>query len=273
MMYFLKVFFLVFTFGMSIIFSAIKQLEASNEIYAPSGKSYCPTDRIDIGFVLLPDPLQVSSLLSYRDMVLERLSGISPKKEESTRKPINVPVEMPHISLGHYALLAEELPMLREIINKVAFEFSALTEPMSEVLHATEYNLSFECKNLREAVNPVIVDLYLNLRDKFFNEIVTKQPTIRGLHLKYVCKDKPTEFELLEKYYQNWNTPEYNRICPHFTLVYSHVGRENIISTLSKIKTPPSLSEIRLTHLGLIAIDLNGNPLPDGLIHAVPLKQ
>jgi hypothetical protein len=234
-------------------------------MYSIPSKNYLSTDRIDFGFVLLPDLAQVNELLAFRDGVREKLLSL--------RSSANVPVTLPHISVGHYALLAAEIPTLKMLLDKVVVEFSEIIEEMRAHLHVSKYNISLECVNLRDRTNPQIVKMYKCLRKTFLEDVITKQPTIRAYHHKLIFKDQPMELELIDNFYQNWNTPELNKIRPHLTLIYSHAGKELVSSAIDEITVPASLKTIKFSYLGVVAIDLNGNPLSDGLIHIAALMQ
>ncbi|MBY0281374.1 MAG: hypothetical protein K2W94_04365 [Alphaproteobacteria bacterium] len=224
------------------------------------------TERIDFGFVLLADPLQEKALEILCNTILEKMPCYDCEEEQSVR------VRKLHLSVGHYAILRAEVEELKTITQEIAKQFSALDVPMKENISISKHHITLECLGLHEHTNPKIVEMYKRLRSLYLQRIITKQPTTQAYYQKFLHKDNNSELALIETCYQNWGTPEDNRIRPHFTLVYNYAGEKNKVEeALKDIATPHNLRSLRLTRLGVAALDLFGNPLQDGLFYEVPL--
>lgn len=244
-------------------------------MYKIDSHAYSPLDRIDFSFILLPNLEHHNLLILLRNALsqhLEQIEASSQPELNSQDSFHNIPVTLPHVSIGHYALLAEELNTLKNILENRSQEFSKFSEEMRTTLHISHYNVSIEAVNIRERTNKNIIKLYKTLRADFLNLIMTKQPTLRAYYHKIIYQDNPAELELINKFYQNWNTPEENRIRPHFTLIYNHKGKDLIESNLHTIPVPKELNFISFDHLGIVSIDSKGNPLKNGLICVTPLS-
>ncbi|MDP2058359.1 MAG: hypothetical protein Q8J97_01370, partial [Flavobacteriaceae bacterium] len=247
----------------------------SASAYVPSFR-FKPTDRVEFGFVLLPDPSKLNDLTNLAEETLSNLSevpSLKEKEEDIIRDGYNlVLTRLPHVSIGQYAALGIELDALKSIVDEVSDAIPVITEPMKADLSVTNENIFFDVENINASTNPVIVGLYKKFRDLYMTRIRSKQP-IRQAYLQMVNnKNNPEELAFIQKHYQNWGTPEGDRIRPHFTLVYNYSGnKDDTQARLSMSKIPESLNVVRFTHIGLVAIDFWGNPLPEGLIYVVPL--
>lgn len=221
-------------------------------------------DHIDFAFVLLPSPEQTQQLLALRDSLIKKIQILN------SNTSYHIPVTLPHLSIGHYAIQPDEVSALKDLLSHIALQYAFIKEEMESHLHVSDYNISLETLNTRAQTNPKIIDLYKTLRSEYFRKIKTKQPTRRACVHFDKFKNQPEELELLELYYQNWNLPEGGRMRPHFTLLYNHSGKEAVSNCLVDIPVPQSLRNVDLTHLGIVSIDLMGNTLPNGLIHVIP---
>lgn len=99
-------------------------------------------------------------------------------------------------------------------------QISHIQETMKTSLSVLENHIFYDVENCFERVNPEIVKVYLRLRAQYFEHIQTKFPIAQALMFKKEQPKKTEETNLINQYYQNWGTPEGNRIRPHFTLLY-----------------------------------------------------
>ncbi len=123
---------------------------------------YRDTDRIEFGFVLLPDESQLDQLRKMRDQIMTHFGDVPSESSHPTYGDyINKPVTIPHVSIGQYGLLESELPKLIKIVEEVALVTQKLTEPMARELSFTDENVFFDCAHIRKHTNPIITETYL----------------------------------------------------------------------------------------------------------------
>lgn len=221
-----------------------------------------PMERIEFGFVLLPDESTLRVVQGLANTVSIAVKGL-------TSLPLNPDwgnysnevVRVPHVSVGQYGYLGKEYSTLKEIVTQVAGNFSPLEEPLSEALYATDENIFLDFRNINGKTNPKIIDLYRDLRHEFMTKMATKFPIAQALKARLENKDKPEELSLIDEHFQNWGTPEEDRIRPHFTLVYNYSAMaSNVSDAIKDISVPPSLKTITFNSLGIAQIDTWGNP-------------
>lgn len=229
---------------------------------------------IEFGFVLLADEQQTAEVKALADSAFQKILVLPQLSNDATSfSKHSSSVTHPHVSIGQYALKKSELPKLKEIIKKVAVNLKTITESMASTLTVTKENIFFDVSNQKVAVNPVIKKLYLNLRSAYMRKIKSKQFIRQALQAEKDNQDKPEELTLLKNCYQNWGTPEKNRINLHFTLVYNYKGNKSEVEDKVKlIEIPKTLKQIKFTRLAILAIDYWGNPLPNDILYSVPLR-
>ncbi len=248
-------------------------------MFSATTRSFEPLERIEFGFVLLPedDVLQELKYLS------ERITSLLDSLEWRSNLPalwgtyINKSVIIPHISIGQYGVLGCEIESLKEIAQGACEQISQIKGAMKDELSVLENHIFFDLKNCFERVNPEIVRIYSILRTRYFEQIRTNFPIAQALMLKKEQQNKKEEVNLINQFYQNWGIPEGNRIRPHFTLLYHppYNGDEtrNILENdcilVHKIK---KLNSTLLTRIGIMQIDPFGNPVEDGLLCVYPLN-
>lgn len=236
-----------------------------------------PTDRIEFGFVLLPDKSQMTQLIKLRDQIATHFA----KAPLNPANPIhgtyiNKPTTLPHVSVGQYGLLAMEIQKLIDITKEVAARTPILKESMAPALSITVENIFFDTANTREETNPIIVDLYRKLREKYMERIYFKLMITQALIAKLENKNNLEELTLIKKYYQNWGIPEGNRIRPHFTMIYNYtISKEQLETAFAAdVALKDMLQKLRtitFTRLAIVQIDFWGNPLENGIIAEFPL--
>jgi hypothetical protein len=132
---------------------------------------------------------------------------------------------------------------------------------MANSLSVTTENVFLDFQCVKENTNPIIIEMYVELRSQFMARMATKFPIAQALLQQFENKDNPDELALIEKFYQNWGIPEQHRIRPHFTLLYNYAASEaDVRSALSGINLPPSLATMTFHKLGVVQIDTWGNP-------------
>ncbi len=99
----------------------------------------------------------------------------------------------------------------------------------------------------------------------FFKNIQTKFPIKQAYLHKQKNSADLLELDLIDRFYQNWMIPEYNRMRPHFTLQYLPVFPKDLIDLQlrdnPKIQTILNiLQNIVIDKIGIIEIDTFGNP-------------
>lgn len=247
--------------------SNISVLRASETINEGDGIRQTMPVNVEFAFVLLPDEGVSKEIKELAGETLSCVRERIPAGERSNE------VTIPHLSLGQYAILSSDWENLKIIPGVLAQQYSSFYEEMKRCLSIVENNIFFETANLKENTNPTIIQLYKDLREQFFKYIITKHATRQARLQLERHADNPQEVKLIEECYQNWGTPEGNRIRPHFTLVYRYEGSQaNVEDALEIIRIPNSLQRIDFTHLGIMEIDFWGNPVPGGYVYKAPLK-
>lgn len=219
-------------------------------------------ERVEFAFVLLPEP---STLKEIHNVAQEIAKTLAPLSQQSQNliwgEDCNKVVRMPHVSVGQYGLLGLELPTLSHLVSEVAQQFTPVTEEILPKPSVTKENIFMDFLNIREKTNQTIIDLYIKLRERYMAEIQTRFPITQALLERFSNKEDHKELKLLDQGYQNWGTPEDNRIRPHFTLFYNHTASEmDCKKALENFTFPNTLSNITFTKLGIMQIDLWGNP-------------
>lgn len=220
------------------------------------------TERIEFAFVLLPD----QSVLEDIQKLAHTVAGALATLEKRPSNPVwesyyDKVVDLPHVSIGQYGFLGREYASLADIISQTAQKFKPFTEPVLRELSVTEENIFLDFQGTRESTNPIIKDMYIELRTQFMDKMATKFPITQALLERLDNKDNSEELRLIDECYQNWGTPEKNRIRPHFTLFYNYAAsKEAAKKALVNIPLPSALENITLTRIGIVQIDTWGNP-------------
>jgi hypothetical protein len=173
-------------------------------------------------------------------------------------------------------MLGTELDILKSITRDVSIITPVITQLMRDRLSILDDYIFFDSTECFEKVNTHISTAYQRLREIYFKQIKTLFPIAQALLAKQRCANDPNECELIDRCFQNWGTPEENRMRPHFTLHYHppyvNESMHNILDENQSIKMQlASLSTITLTHLGVVQIDPFGNPVVNGLLCSYPL--
>ena len=237
-----------------------------------------PFERIEFAFVLLPSNTELQHVLSLAQTVHyilhdAELSNDIPCEWGSYH---NQALRMPHLSIGQYGILGTELDILKSIVHDISAVTPVITQSMNDTLSILDDYIFFDSTECFEKVNTHISTAYQRLRALYFKQIQTRFPIAQALLAKQRCANDPLECELIERCFQNWGTPEENRMRPHFTLHYhSRYVNESMHTILDENKSIKmqlaSLSTITLTHLGIVRIDTFGNPVANGLLCSYPL--
>jgi hypothetical protein len=190
----------------------------------------------------------------------------------------NQAVRIPHMSVGQYGFLHHEFKNLCTIVSAIAGQTKPITETMARELSIIPGYIFFDTEQSGKNVNPKIKDIYIKLRERFINEIVTKFIVSGVLFSKKMFVDNPAEMNLIEQHFQNWGIPEGDRMRPHFTMNYlpSYENETMLDALRSNQKLAnqiEALSTITLTRLAIVHIDTFGNPLQDGLLFMCQLQK
>lgn len=237
-----------------------------------------PFDRVEFAFVLLPSNTELNHLLSLAQTVHYVVQDAVLRNDipHEWGSYLNSALRMPHLSIGQYGILGNELDVLKKSVRDVSLVTPVITQSMKETLTILDDYIFFDSTECFENVNDYIRATYLALRERYFERVRTQFPITQALLAKQRFANDPLECELIERYFQNWGTPEENRMRPHFTLLYHPpYGKESmhkILDENNSIKMQlASLSTITLTHLGVVQIDPFGNPVANGLLCSYPL--
>lgn len=165
-----------------------------------------------------------------------------------------------------------EFEALKAIVDTIASDYSVVEEPMNPHLTVTAENIFWDASGVREHTNPLLKEMYIRFRTHYFASIRTKHPITQALYEKYLNVGDAHEMEFLEKYYQNWGTPEDNRIRPHYTLVYNYGPSRDVVETLIKAINVSHLEDgtVTFNKMALVEIDFWGRP--KRILYEVPLK-
>lgn len=238
-----------------------------------------PYDRIEFGFVFLCHSDQMHALKNFSTLIHDELRSLRIKGDipKIWGSYVNKPLMYPHLSVGQYGMLSVEIPVLMEMVEDIASHTSVTNLDMKESLSVLEDYIFFDAKNCFKDVDNRIKDTYIKLRSHFFSLIKTRFPITQAYLSKIQYQDNNDELELINRHFQNWMIPENNRMRPHFTMYYhprfmiSDIkkklsGNLEINNYLKKLKT------ISLTHLGVIKIDIFGNPVKSKPLFMFNLK-
>lgn len=232
------------------------------------------TKRIEFAFALLPHQDQMDTIQKLA-ATAQSVVEAEPKQQDILsimRHYQRQIVRIPHVSIGQYAMLGLDLEQAQSIIDRASKKFMPITLEMNRRLVATGENVFFDAAAIRAHTNPHIIELYRHLREDYFQSIATRAPIDQALLEKSLNKDDPKEVDLIEKFFQNWGTPEDNRIRPHFTLIYNHCAdQKRLDESLQSVDVPSNLGVLHFSRLGLLAIDFWGNPTH--CLYEQPLKQ
>lgn len=242
-------------------------------------RSFEPIERIEFGFVLLPD----DNVLQEIKQISEKITFLLQPLDWRSDLPkfwgtyINKNVVIPHISIGQYGVLGCEVESLKSIVQGACEQISQIQEAMKSDFSILENHIFFDLNNCFERVNPEISKAYLILRAQYFENIQTSFPIAQALMFKKEHQHKEEEINLINQYYQNWGMPEGDRIRPHFTLLYHppyhHDEMKNALENDHVLKQKlTSINEILFTRIGVVQIDPFGNPIKGGLLCVYPLK-
>lgn len=248
-------------------------------MFSIAARSFEPYERIEFGFVLLPDDDVLQEIEHVSETIIYLLHPLTWRSNLPTfwGTYINRRIVIPHISIGQYGVLGCEIECLKEIVHRACRQIGQIQEAMKTGLSVLENHIFYDVENCFECVNPEIVKIYLLLRAQYFEYIQTKFPIAQALMFKKKQQNKTEENNLINQYYQNWGIPEGNRIRPHFTLLYhppyyGHEMRHKIENNHVLKRKLNKLSSISLTRIGIVQIDPFGNPVNDGLLCAYPLR-
>ncbi len=237
-----------------------------------------PFERVEFAFVLLPNNTELKHLLSLAQTVHYILQDAELRNDSPCEwgSYHNLALRMPHLSIGQYGMLGTELYILKSIVHDVSTVTPIITQSMNDTLSILDDYIFFDSTECFEKVNTHISTAYRALRERYFECIQTRFPIAQALLAKQRCASDPLECELIERCFQNWGTPEENRMHPHFTLHYHpryvKESMHHILGENQSIKMQlASLSMITLTHLGIVQIDTFGNPIANGLLCSYPL--
>lgn len=237
-----------------------------------------PFDRVEFAFVLLPSNTELKHLLSLAQTVHYVLQDADLRKDipDEWGSYQNLALRLPHLSIGQYGILGKELDILKNIVHDVSINTPIITQAMSETLSILDDHIFFDSKECFEKVNVHICTAYQALRERYFEQIQTRFPITQALLAKQRCASNPLECDLIERCFQNWGTPEENRMRPHFTMHYHppyvKESMHHFLDENQSIKMQlASLSTITLAHLGVVQIDAFGNPVANGLLCSYPL--
>lgn len=247
-------------------------------MFSITDRSFEPYERIEFGFVLLPDDDVLKEIEHVSETIICLLHPLPWRSNFPTfwGTYINRRVVIPHISIGQYGVLGCEIECLKEIVHRACKQIGLIQEAMKSGLSVLENHIFYDVENCFECVNSEIVKVYLLLRAQYFENIQTKFPIAQALMVKKEQQNK-NEINLIRQFYQNWGIPEGNRIRPHFTLLYHppYNGDEikNILENnhILKLKLK-KINPILLTRIGIVQIDSFGNPVNDGLLCVCPLN-
>jgi len=116
------------------------------------------------------------------------------------------------------------------------------------------------------------VDLYKRFRKYYLDKVHTKFRTRLAESEFIENQNRPEEQRHIRTYFQNWGTPEGNRMRPHLTLVYNYLIEDKKTNEiLLNFAIPYELQRIILPYIGIIEVDQHGNPVSDGMMYKVPL--
>ena len=236
-----------------------------------------PLERIEFGFVLLPDDDTLDQLYKMSQYTYHLLQDI-----ETHAIPVewgsyvNHALRIPHLSVGHYGVLACELPALKEIVQEVAGKAPIIVQKMQSSLSVQDDYIFFDSMECFSSVNHHIRDVYIALRVFYMDRIHTKFQKAHVLSAKKYFANDPEELVLINECFQHWGTPEYDRMRPHFTMHYHppfvvEKMKQRLAWDAELTKQLASLSIITLTRLGIVQVDTFGNPVENGLLCACPL--
>lgn len=155
-------------------------------MFSITKRSFEPIERIEFGFVLLPD----DDVLQEIDQISQTITSLlQPLKWRSHLPPfwgtyINRNVVIPHVSIGQYGVLGCEIECLKSIIHGACEQISQIREAMKCDLSILETHIFFDLDNCFEHVNPEISRAYLILRAQYFENIQKRFPIAQALMFK-----------------------------------------------------------------------------------------
>jgi hypothetical protein len=239
-----------------------------------------PLERIEFGFVFLPEDYvikQIKNISETVNFLLEKLPLRQdiPKYWGDYKNKIAV---LPHLTIGQYGLLGCDLDILKNIVKNVSKKTSIINQKMEKKLSVLDDYIFFDSAELYENVHTAIKNTYLELRQLYLSEIHTKYPISQVLFAKKQFFDNDQELNLIANNFQNWGTPENDRMRPHFTVLYHPPYEiEKMIDILNANKDLgdqiKNLSNVKLTRLAALQIDAFGNPIEDKLLCDYPLVE
>lgn len=236
-----------------------------------------PLERIEFGFVFLPDDNTLERLYEMSQHIYHILQGVETRVTPiEWGSYVNHALRIPHLSVGHYGVLGCEVSILEEIVHEVANKIPIIPLKMQPTLSILEDYVFFDSVECFSKVNHHIREAYIVLRAHYMERIHTKFQKAQVLFAKKYFANNLKELMLIEQHFQNWGTPEEDRMRPHFTMHYhppfvlkkmEQVLGENVELT----KQLASLATIKLTRLGAVQVDTFGNPVKNGLFCSYPL--
>ena len=243
-----------------------------------TNRIFNPLDRIEFGFVFLPEDSVIKQIKDISETVNFLLEKLPLKDEipEYWGDYKNKTAVLPHLTIGQYGLLGCDLNILKNIVKNISDKTPIINQGMENKLSVLDDYIFFDSKELYERINTAIKGTYLKLRESYMSEIQTKFPVSQIIFAKKQFLDNDQELNLLEKNFQNWGTPENDRMRPHFTVHYHPpYEKERMIEILDTNKDLgdqlKKLSNVKLTRLGVVQIDTFGNPIEAKLLCDYPL--
>lgn len=229
-----------------------------------------PLERVEFAFVLLPDDTTLRKLLTLSQTIYALLQDLPLRRDipHHWGNYLNKPLILPHLSIGQYGLLGDDIDQLHEIIKNVATSTTIIYQKMNNKLSIIDGYIFFDAQNVFSTVDIHIKNMYINLRKLYMRHIQTKFPIAQMVFTKKTIANNEQELTLIDKHFQNWGTPEYDRMRPHVTLHYHPPFQQEDMTKILKFnvditKQIETLSTIAFTRLAAIRIDTFGNPIED----------
>ncbi|MDP3371923.1 MAG: hypothetical protein Q8S21_03420 [Candidatus Paracaedibacteraceae bacterium] len=237
-----------------------------------------PLQRIEFAFVLLPDNQTLNKLHILAQKIDSLLQSLSVRTDIPHKWGLycNQKLKLPHLSIGQYGILGTDIDILDELVKDISARTPIIKQKMNTHLTMIDGYIFFDSADVFEHVNENIRDAYIGLRECYMKRIHTKFPiTQMTFAKKKFCNDK-NELALIDQHFQNWGTPEYNRMRPHFTMHYHPPFQieemQAALNSSDDIKNQiKELSNIDLIRIGVVPIDTFGNPMDTYALSLHPL--
>jgi hypothetical protein len=127
-------------------------------MFSITKRSFEPIERIEFGFVLLPDDDVLQEIKQMSEIIT---SLLQPLVWRSNLPPfwgtyVNRNVLIPHISIGQYGVLGCEVESLKSIVQGACEQICQIRDAMKSDLSILENHIFFDLNNCFERVNPEI---------------------------------------------------------------------------------------------------------------------